>query len=96
MQTAIRVSIACLVAAPVISLSADRAAAGGGELRVTVVDRQTKKPIPCRMHLKNKAGRPRKVGKLPFWHDHFVLPGEVTLRLPLLSAVGLEFRTSET
>jgi hypothetical protein len=54
-----------------------------GQLVVTVVDSVTGKPVPCRMHLMNSAGRPRKQRKLPFWHDHFAMPGEITLRLPL-------------
>jgi hypothetical protein len=57
--------------------------AAGGQLEVTVVDRQTGEPIPCRMHLRNAAGRPRKAKNLPFWHDHFVLPGKITLKLPV-------------
>lgn len=55
---------------------------GNGQLVLTVVDKDTRKPIPCRIHLKNASGRPRKVEKTPFWHDHFVFPGQITLRLP--------------
>jgi len=58
-------------------------AAGEGQLEITVVDRETGQPIPCRMHLKNAAGKPRKVDKVPFWNDHFVLPGKITLKLPV-------------
>ncbi len=59
------------------------ARADTGQLRLGVVDRQTGQPIACRMHLRNAAGRPRKPRNLPFWEDHFVFPGEVTLTLPL-------------
>jgi len=59
-----------------------RVLAGGGQLELTVVDRASGLPIACRMHLKNAAGRPRKAKMMPFWHDHFVFPGKITLRLP--------------
>ncbi len=55
---------------------------GNGQLVLTVVDKDTHQPIPCRMHLKTANGKPRKADKMPFWHDHFVFPGQITLRLP--------------
>jgi len=58
------------------------AAQAAGRLKLTVVDRDTGKPIACRMHLKSADGRPRRVRGLPFWHDHFVFSGEVVLNLP--------------
>lgn len=58
------------------------AKAGEGQLELTINDAETGKPIPCRIHLLNKAGKPRKVPKMPFWHDHFVSPGKVLLVLP--------------
>ena len=54
-----------------------------GQLQITVVDRETGKPIPCRVHLKSAAGKPRKPDGVPFWNDHFVVPGKITLKLPL-------------
>ncbi|NUQ61851.1 MAG: hypothetical protein HUU20_05150 [Pirellulales bacterium] len=54
-----------------------------GQFQITVVDRESGKTLPCRMHLKTANGKPRKPEKLPFWHDHFVLPGNVMLSLPL-------------
>ncbi len=54
-----------------------------GQLQITVVDRDSGKSIPCRMHLESANGRPRKADKLPFWHDHFVLPGRANLSLPV-------------
>jgi hypothetical protein len=37
------------------------------------------------MHLKNAAGRPHrpKDRKIPYWHDHFLVPGKIVLTLPL-------------
>lgn len=50
------------------------------------MDRETGEPIPCRMHLR-KAGslRPQRPSdrRLPYWHDHFIFPGTVTLELPV-------------
>ena len=59
------------------------AQAASGQLELTVVDRQTKQPIACRMHLRTAAGRPYRPKKVPFWHDHFAFPGKLTLKLPL-------------
>jgi hypothetical protein len=56
--------------------------AADGQLEVTVIDKDTGKPIPCRMHLLNAKGQPKKVEKTPYWNDHFVLPGKVMLKLP--------------
>lgn len=68
----------CCVPAP-------RACAATGQLVLRVVDRETGKPLTCRVHLHDQRGRPRKPTdrRIPFWHDHFVVDGEVTLRLPL-------------
>jgi len=70
--------------------------AAGGKLEISVIDRDTGQPIACRMHLKNKAGRPRKVRGLPFWNDHFVFSGTTVLDLPVgdytfLIERGLEY-----
>ncbi|MEN6498680.1 MAG: hypothetical protein ABFD16_30615 [Thermoguttaceae bacterium] len=63
-------------------LGLGEACGSGGQLVLTVVDKDTGKPIPCRIHLKTANGKPRKVEKLPFWFDHVVCPGQVTLQLP--------------
>ena len=38
-------------------------------------------PLPCRVHLKDSAGKPVRPLNLPFWRDHFVCPGEAALEL---------------
>src|SRR4051794_16164601 len=38
---------------------------------ITIVDWSTNQPLPCRIHLKNAAGKPQRAGKLPFFRDHF-------------------------
>src|SRR6478735_7268331 len=63
-------------------LSARLLAGQGGVLKLQVVDRDTKLPVACRMHLTNSAHRALKAPKVPFWHDHFVFSGDVTLKLP--------------
>jgi hypothetical protein len=57
--------------------------AAEGQLELRVIDKQTRKPVACRMHLKTANGRPRVLKQLPAWDDHFVIPGRVLLRLPL-------------
>ncbi|MBN2579602.1 MAG: hypothetical protein JXB10_11480 [Pirellulales bacterium] len=57
--------------------------AAAGHLELKVVDQDTGRPLPCRMHLKGPTGRPVRIPKLPFWQDHFAFPGQVQLTLPL-------------
>ena len=58
-------------------------AASTGQLALTVVDKDTGKPVACRMHLRGPKKRPFKPDKVPFWHDHFVVPGKTLLKLPV-------------
>jgi hypothetical protein len=58
------------------------AAAGGGQLKVTVVEKETGRSLAARMHLKNAAGRIPRIPKLPILGDHFAFDGEITLKLP--------------
>jgi hypothetical protein len=57
--------------------------ASTGQLELTVIDKDTGKPIPCRMHLLTAKGQPRRVEKVPFWNDHIAMPGKLMLKLPL-------------
>src|SRR5262249_7921713 len=52
------------------------------ETQLTVTDKATGKPLPCRIHVRDAAGKAHKATGLPFWHDHFVCPGTATLTLP--------------
>jgi hypothetical protein len=52
------------------------------KIEFSVVEEKTSKPVPCRIHLKDKAGKPQRAGALPFWYDHFVCPGTAQLKLP--------------
>ena len=80
----LRLAVAALCAPAILAVGQGRVGrAASGQLELVVLDRQTGKPIPCRLHLKSPKGRPRKAPKMPFWHDHFVFPGQITLRLPL-------------
>lgn len=56
---------------------------GEGQLELTIVDKDTGKPVACRMHLKTATGKPRLVKKPPFWDDHFVVPGSIQFKLPM-------------
>ena len=52
-------------------------------LTLVVVDDKTGQPVACRMHLVGPGKRPRKADPMPFWSDHFVFPGQITLKLPV-------------
>jgi hypothetical protein len=74
------------------------AAGVGGTLTIEVVDRETKQPLACRMHLTNAAGKSLKAPRVPYWHDHFVFDGTLALKLPkgqyeFVIERGLEYRT---
>jgi arylsulfatase A len=62
--------------------SARRAESESGTIEMTILDGATGKPVPCRVHLKDTAGKPQRASGLPFWRDHFVCPGTVRLELP--------------
>jgi hypothetical protein len=55
--------------------------AADGKLLLTVVDAKTQKPVACRMHLVGPGARPKRIEGAPFWNDHFVFPGTITLNL---------------
>src|SRR5262249_27736189 len=58
---------------------------------ITVTDKATGKTVPCRIHLKDAAGKPQRAENLPFWNDHFVCRGTVSLDLaPGKYAVEIE------
>jgi hypothetical protein len=48
-----------------------------------VIDRGSRRPIACRVHLVNAKQRPVRPRGVVWWDDHFVFDGEITLRLPL-------------
>lgn len=50
-----------------------------GEIQFLVTEKG--EPLPCRIHLRNQAGKAQKAGNLPFWRDHFVCPGSARLAL---------------
>jgi hypothetical protein len=54
---------------------------GACPVELTVLDQQTGKPVACRVHLSDAAGRPQRAGALPFWRDHFVCPGTAQLEV---------------
>jgi hypothetical protein len=56
-------------------------AAHGAEVHFTVLDFDNGKHLPCRIHMKDAAGKPIRPKGLPFWHDHFVCAGVAVLDL---------------
>jgi hypothetical protein len=59
------------------------AGADEGRLTVNAVDKASGQPVAARMHLRDARGRPIKPRKVPYWKDHFVFDGTITLDLPL-------------
>ncbi|MBI3417195.1 MAG: hypothetical protein HY043_18040 [Verrucomicrobia bacterium] len=55
-----------------------------GTVAFKIVDKEQGQSIPARLHLIDPTGKPVKpnLPSLPFWYDHFVIPGEATLDLP--------------
>jgi hypothetical protein len=60
-----------------------RGQAENSPVEITVFAGVTGKPVPCRIHIKDAAGKPQRAAGLPFWHDHFVCRGTARLDLPL-------------
>ena len=54
---------------------------GAGTLHLDVVGADGQ-PLPCRVHLVGPDGKSVRAEGLPFWHDHFVCPGQVMLAVP--------------
>ena len=73
--------VAALVLIAVL-VPARLALASGGQLRLTVTDEKTGELLPCRLHLKNPAGRPRPIKGSAYFHDHVAFAGDITLKLP--------------
>lgn len=55
----------------------------GGQLAINVVEEGKTGPVFCRMMIKNTGGKPFHPKKAVFWHDHFIVPGQIALQLPL-------------
>jgi hypothetical protein len=53
-----------------------------GMLELTVTDGPDGPPVACRIHIANQAGAARRATGMPFWHDHFVCPGQVAFTYP--------------
>lgn len=70
-----------LIAALLASFAAP-ASAQQGSLEFRAIDKDTGQPLAARMHLKDARGRPVKPPQVPYWKDHFVFDGAITLELP--------------
>lgn len=53
-----------------------------GTIEFTITAKPSGERIPCRIHLKDSAGKPVQAAGLPFFKDHFVCNGSVSLPLP--------------
>ncbi len=56
------------------------AGAADASVEFSIVD-ENGRPLPCRIHLFDEAGKPQRPPELPFSHDHFVCPGNAKLQL---------------
>jgi hypothetical protein len=72
-----------LLAFALVHALALEALAESGKLEFTVTADPDGERIPCRIHLKDAAGKPGKADPLPFFFDHFVCEGTVSLSLPV-------------
>ena len=70
---------ACLA---LIMLSSATLEGANGQISFRVVEKNSEKPVAARMHLNDSQGNPVMPPDLPFWRDHFVFDGQVTLELP--------------
>lgn len=67
-----------LLAAPICACCLT---AQSATLQIVALDADTDKPLPCRVHIKDAAGKPVRPKGLPFWHDHFVCAGTAQVDL---------------
>lgn len=65
----------------IVLVTALRANANG-PLKMIVNDHATGKPIACRIHLRDEAGKPVQPEGSVYWHDHFVCDGTLNVKLP--------------
>jgi len=63
------IAFGCLLAPGLLGTSGVRAKVEMGRVEITVVDRATGKPVPCRVHLKDAKGKGLKADGLPFWNQ---------------------------
>jgi hypothetical protein len=70
-----------VLAAALVSSSRVSCAADTSRLQFHVRDERSQ-PLPCQIYLKNEKGEPQRAAGQPFWNDHFVCAGDVSLDLP--------------
>src|SRR5262245_45450464 len=70
-----------LVLALLLGVGLAWADAETGKIVISVIDKKLSKPVACRIHLYDRAGKPVQPPGLPFFRDHFVCNGSVTLEL---------------
>lgn len=73
-----RLFLRSVVAASSIACAMTTSAAETGTIQFNVNDGQGQ-PLPCRIHLFDGAGKPQTAAGQPFWKDHFVCSGRVSV-----------------
>lgn len=64
-----------------LGFGSDPVTALASTVTITVLDEDTGKLIPCRVHLASSVGQAVQPKHWPFWHDHFVCNGRVEVRV---------------
>jgi len=59
-----------------------RAQASNAAIEFTITEQGKREPLPCRVHLKDSAGKTWFAENLPKWRDHFVCCGKFEMGLP--------------
>jgi hypothetical protein len=73
--------VVLLIIAAQVSLDSHLVAEPYSTLQISINDPHGNL-LPCRVHLLDHEGKSQKVEGQPFWHDHFVCSGRVTVTLP--------------
>jgi hypothetical protein len=76
-----RLLLSGLALATCLAMALAAAEPQSSKIDLSVLDKQSGKPVPCRIHLKDSAGKAQQVPGLPFFRDHFVCNGTVALEL---------------
>ena len=77
--------LALLLASLVVALPMAERRAVADDPRSTLtfeINDEQGRPLPCRIHLTDAAGKPQAAPGQPFWKDHFVCPGRAAIPLP--------------
>ena len=70
-----------LAICPALTLASTAGVLAGSRVSIVVTEKATGKQMAARIYLRDSSGKPHQPAGLPFWRDHFVCGGEVSLDL---------------